>query len=144
MPDGAEHTGASVLVDTLPEFALEDLGGEIRSIHGWEGDALVINFWATWCAPCLREIPLLKEFQDANGSAGVQVVGIAVDRLEAVQAFAEDMGFNYPVLVGQLAAMEAAAEVRARILRAALYRIHGSPQAHPGRPSRRAAHGAPG
>lgn len=110
MPDGAEHAGAPVLVDTLPEFALEDLTGEIRSIQGWEGDALVINFWATWCAPCLREIPLLKEFQDANGSAGVQVVGIAVDHLEAVRAFAEDMGFNYPVLVGQLAAMEAAAE----------------------------------
>ena len=109
-PDGAEPAGASILVDTLPEFALEDLAGEMRSIHGWEGDALVINFWATWCAPCLREIPLLKEFQDANESAGVQVVGIAVDHLEAVQAFAEDMGFNYPVLVGQLAAMEAAAE----------------------------------
>lgn len=108
--DGAEHAGASVLVDTLPEFALEDLTGDIRSIQSWEGDALVINFWATWCAPCLREIPLLKEFQDANGSAGVQVVGIAVDHMEAVQAFAEDMGFNYPVLVGQLAAMEAAAE----------------------------------
>ena len=109
MPHGAEHAGAPVPVDTLPEFALEDLGGEIRSIRGWEGDALAINFWATWCAPCLREIPLLKEFQDANGSAGVQVVGIAVDRPEAVRAFAEDMGFNYPVLVGQLAAMEAAA-----------------------------------
>ena len=110
MSDGTAHVGASVMADTLPQFALEDLTGEIRSIHGWEGDALVINFWATWCAPCLREIPLLKEFQDASGSAGVQVVGIAVDHLEAVRAFAEDMGFNYPVLVGQLAAMEAAAE----------------------------------
>ena len=110
MPDGTGHVRASVMADTLPQFTLEDLTGEIRSIHGWEGDALVINFWATWCAPCLREIPLLKEFQEANGSAGVQVVGIAVDHLEAVQAFAEDMGFNYPVLVGQLAAMEAAAE----------------------------------
>ncbi|MDE0005828.1 MAG: TlpA disulfide reductase family protein [Rhodospirillaceae bacterium] len=109
-PDGAEHAGASVLADTLPEFELEDLAGETRSIQGWEGDALVINFWATWCAPCLREIPLLKEFQDANGSAGVQVVGIAVDHLETVRVFAEDMGFNYPVLVGQLAAMEAAAK----------------------------------
>lgn len=111
-PDGAGNPAASgiVVVDTLPDFALEDLTGEMRSVHGWEGNALVINFWATWCAPCLREIPLLKEFQDANGSAGVQVVGIAVDHLEAVRAFAEEMGFNYPVLVGQLAAMEAAAE----------------------------------
>ena len=108
-PGDAEHAAASVMADTLPEFSLEDLTGEIRPIHSWEGDALVINFWATWCAPCLREIPLLKEFQDANGSTPVQVVGIAVDHLEAVRAFAEEMGFNYPVLVGQLAAMEAAA-----------------------------------
>ena len=109
-PHGAGHGGASVMVETLPEFALEDLNGDIRSIHGWQGDALVINFWATWCAPCLREIPLLKEFQEANGPAGAQVVGIAVDHPEVVRAFAEDVGFNYPVLVGELAAMEAAAE----------------------------------
>ena len=95
------------LADTLPEFTLEDLDGGIRSIHSWDDHALVINFWATWCAPCLREIPLLKEFQDSHGS--VQVVGIAVDHMEAVRAFADEMKFNYPVLVGQLAAMEAAA-----------------------------------
>ena len=110
MPEGAGHAGISIMAETLPEFALEDLTGKIRSIRSWQDNALVINFWATWCAPCLREIPLLKEFQDANGPAGVQVVGIAVDHLEAVQAFAGEMGFNYPVLVGELAAMEAAAE----------------------------------
>ena len=49
---------------TLPEFSLANLAGEQQSILSWPGDALVINFWATWCAPCLREIPLLKSFQD--------------------------------------------------------------------------------
>ena len=109
-PEGAAHAGASVMVETLPEFALGDLDGRVRPIHGWGDDALLINFWATWCAPCLREIPLLKEFQDANGAAGVQVVGIAVDHLEAVRAFDGEMRFNYPVLVGELEAIEAAAE----------------------------------
>ena len=108
-PDSAAPAGASVMVETLPEFALEDLNGQVRSIHGWEGDALLINFWATWCAPCLREIPLLKEFQD-GGAGGVQVVGIAVDHLEAVRAFDEEMDFNYPVLAGELEAIQAAAE----------------------------------
>lgn len=110
LPDSAAQAGASVMVETLPEFALEDLNGQVRSIHGWEGDALLINFWATWCAPCLREIPLLKAFQDAGGAGGVQVVGIAVDHLETVQAFDEEMDFNYPVLVGELEAIQAAAE----------------------------------
>ena len=109
-PESAAQAGASVLVETLPEFALEDLSGQVRSIHGWEGDALLINFWATWCAPCLREIPLLKAFQDGGGAGEVQVVGIAVDHLEAVQAFDEEMNFNYPVLVGELEAIQAAAE----------------------------------
>lgn len=109
-PDSAAPAGASVMVETLPEFALEDLNGQVRSIHGWEGDALLINFWATWCAPCLREIPLLKAFQDGGRAGEVQVVGIAVDHLEAVQAFDEEMDFNYPVLVGELEAIQAAAE----------------------------------
>ena len=93
----------------LPEFSLATLSGEQRSILAWPDRALVINFWATWCAPCLREIPLLKEFQTAHEDDGVQVVGIAVDRLEPVKAFAADMGFNYPQLIGEADAMEAAA-----------------------------------
>jgi thiol-disulfide isomerase/thioredoxin len=68
---------------------------------------LVINFWATWCAPCLREIPLLKSFQADHPE--FQLVGIAVDRLQAVRQFADEMQFNYPVLVGQAEGMNAAA-----------------------------------
>jgi thiol-disulfide isomerase/thioredoxin len=95
--------------ETLPEFTLSTLDGTQRSIHDWPGDALIINFWATWCAPCLREIPLLKEFQVAHAEDPIQVVGIAVDRIDPVRAFAEKMEFNYPLLVGQTDAMEAAA-----------------------------------
>jgi thiol-disulfide isomerase/thioredoxin len=96
-------------VETLPEFTLATLDGEQRSILDWPGRAMIINFWATWCAPCLREIPLLKDFQAAREADGVQVVGIAVDRLEPVRAFAADLGFNYPLLIGETDAMEAAA-----------------------------------
>ena len=94
---------------TLPEFSLANLSGEQQSIRSWPDQALVINFWATWCAPCLREIPLLKEFHATHQADGITVVGIAVDRPEPVAAFAEDMTFNYPVLVGQAEGMEAAA-----------------------------------
>ncbi|WP_428100078.1 TlpA family protein disulfide reductase [Candidatus Rariloculus sp.] len=94
------------LADQLPTFALYDLTGEPRSIRSWPGKPLLVNFWATWCAPCLREIPMLKEFQTDNPS--LQVVGIAVDRLDSVLAFADQMQFNYPVLVGEADAMAAA------------------------------------
>jgi thiol-disulfide isomerase/thioredoxin len=95
--------------DTLPEFTLATLTGERRSIFDWPDRALVINFWATWCAPCRREIPLLKEFQSARQDDGIQVVGIAVDKVEPVQAFAAEMEFNYPQLIGMADAMDAAA-----------------------------------
>jgi len=95
------------LADRLPEFTLDSLPGQPQSIASWPGKPLLINFWATWCAPCLREIPMLKEFQESHDS--VQIVGIAVDRRDPVVAFAEKMQFNYPVLIGQGDAWEAAA-----------------------------------
>src|SRR5690606_40937128 len=95
------------LPDLLPHFELADLEGAPRSIHIWPGQPLVINFWATWCAPCLREIPLLKALQQEND--WLTVVGIAVDRTEPVVEFAASMDFNYPILVGQAEGWEAAA-----------------------------------
>jgi thiol-disulfide isomerase/thioredoxin len=97
---------AITLVDRLPEFSLSNLDGEPQSIGSWPGKPLLINFWATWCAPCRREIPMLKEYQEGNHD--VQVVGIAVDRDEPVARFAAEMQFNYPILVGQSDAWEAA------------------------------------
>ena len=95
------------MADRLPEFALGNLAGEPQSITSWPGKPLLINFWATWCAPCLREIPLLKQLQTSNDA--LQIVGIAVDRRDPVVTFAETMQFNYPILIGQSDAWEAAA-----------------------------------
>ncbi|NIW23243.1 MAG: redoxin domain-containing protein [Gammaproteobacteria bacterium] len=108
-PDSTEELPRAEPAQTLPDFELANLAGEQQSIRSWPDQALIINFWATWCAPCLREIPLLKAFHDSQQSNGITVVGIAVDRPEPVAAFAEDMTFNYPVLVGQAQGMEAAA-----------------------------------
>jgi thiol-disulfide isomerase/thioredoxin len=105
----AEEGEARQLAETLPEFSLGNLAGEPQSIHSWPGKPLLINFWATWCGPCLREIPMLKELQTARSD--IQVVGIAIDRRDAVEKFAGDMAFNYPILIGQSEAWEAAASL---------------------------------
>ena len=93
---------------THPVFALPDLDGVEREFIEWDGTHRLLNFWATWCAPCRREIPLLKEFQDEHGEAGFQVLGIAVDYPEEVAQYAEEAQFNYPVLIGQQDAMAVA------------------------------------
>lgn len=97
----------SRLADQLPDFELDSLPGERQSIRSWPGKPLLINFWATWCGPCLREIPMLKEFQTAN--ADVQVVGIAIDKRDPVVTFADNMQFNYPIMIGESEAWDAAA-----------------------------------
>ena len=94
-----------------PAFSLPDLDGTMRSLDEWDGKHRILNFWATWCAPCRREIPLLKDFQDAHGEAGFQVLGIAVDYAEEVTAYAEEAEFNYPVVMGQQEAMAVATDV---------------------------------
>ena len=95
-------------VVTRPEFTLPDIAGNARSFSEWQGKNRLINFWATWCAPCRREIPLLKAFQDEQSTNGFEVIGIAVDFPEAVAEYAESAQFNYPILVGEQDAMAVA------------------------------------
>ncbi|HUO81984.1 MAG TPA: TlpA disulfide reductase family protein [Gammaproteobacteria bacterium] len=92
-----------------PQFSLPDVGGQMRSISDWDGRALVVNFWATWCAPCRREIPLLMTLQRSHDPARLQVIGVAIDDAAAVRQYAAELGINYPVLVGEQAALDAAA-----------------------------------
>jgi thiol-disulfide isomerase/thioredoxin len=99
---------AAAYEDRQISFALPDLNGDMRDLAEWEGKTRLVNFWATWCAPCRREIPLLKEMQARHGADGLQVIGVAVDYQEDVAAYAESAEFNYPILIGQEDAMAAA------------------------------------
>jgi thiol-disulfide isomerase/thioredoxin len=93
----------------LPQFSLKDLGGKLTPVSSWSGKSLVINFWATWCAPCRREIPLLKTLAADWAARDLEVVGIAVDYPEKVRQFAAEFKIDYPLLVGEQDAMDVAA-----------------------------------
>ena len=100
---------SSALPAQLPDFTLGDLEGKPRSILSWPGKSMIVNFWATWCAPCRREIPLLRELQQKHGAEGFQIVGVAVDLREDVVKYAQEIGIDYPVLIGEQDALDAAA-----------------------------------
>jgi len=102
-------TAAPTLVDALPVVTLADRDGELRALSDWPDRALIVNFWATWCAPCRREIPLLQQIQRERGEDGFQVIGIAVDFRDKVLAYAEEMSIEYPLLIGEQDALDAAA-----------------------------------
>jgi thiol-disulfide isomerase/thioredoxin len=101
---------ASGLPDVLPDFTLGDLSGTPRSIRSWPGKSMIVNFWATWCAPCRREIPLLRELQKQHGPEGFQIVGVAVDVREDVVKYAQEIGIDYPVLIGEQDGLDAVNE----------------------------------
>jgi thiol-disulfide isomerase/thioredoxin len=92
-----------------PVFSMRDRAGQVRSIEEWNGKSLVINFWATWCAPCRREIPMLRELHRARAAENVEVIGIAVDFRDTVLAYADKMQIDYPILIGEQDGLDAAA-----------------------------------
>ena len=76
-----------------------DLDGQLRNIKEWDGKVILLNFWATWCPPCLKEIPDFIELQKTYGDQGFQIIGIAVDDEQAVREYVTEIGMNYPAMV---------------------------------------------
>lgn len=107
----AEAPAMAKLPEKLPDFTLGDLQGEPRSILSWPGKSMIVNFWATWCAPCRREIPLLNELQRQHGGEGFQIVGVAIDFRDDVVKYAKEIKIEYPVLIGEQDGVEAANKV---------------------------------
>jgi len=81
------------------EFSLPDIKGKLQAGNQWLGKIVVINFWATWCSPCLKEIPAFIELQNNYKQQEVQFVGIAIDDLEPVKEYLDSVNSNYPQLI---------------------------------------------
>ncbi len=102
-PDAARLSAVEPLAvgDLRPAFTLPDNAGESRSISEWDGDVILLNFWASWCAPCVREIPELARIADDYRAEGVSVIGIALDTPHNVQKFLAEHASEsiYPMLI---------------------------------------------
>ena len=104
----AEAEAERPLATVLPEFSLKNRDGQMQSIKSWPGKSLIVNFWATWCGPCRREIPLLMQVHEQRAKDGFMVVGVAIDFHDEVVKYADEMKMNYPLLSGEQDGMAAA------------------------------------
>jgi cytochrome c biogenesis protein CcmG, thiol:disulfide interchange protein DsbE len=84
-----------------PDFSREDLDHRKITLSDFRGKVVLLNFWATWCAPCLAEMPRFVEWQEKYGGRGLQIVGVSMDDAEApVRAIYQKLNLNYPVVMG--------------------------------------------
>jgi thiol-disulfide isomerase/thioredoxin len=97
----ADSPAAAIYAMELP-----DLQGKQQRIAQWRGKVVVVNFWATWCAPCREEIPIFVKMQKENADKGLQFVGISIDQVDKTLEFSKTFGINYPTLIGAFDAVE--------------------------------------
>ncbi len=105
---GSVAPSAPAMAATLPNVQLKNRDDKMQSLRSWPGKSMIVNFWATWCGPCRKEIPLLKEI--AKKETDFQLVGVAIDYRDEVLKFADEIKIDYPILIGEqdgLAAAEA-------------------------------------
>jgi len=95
----------TIIGKTAPSFVLPNIKGQQKKLSDWKNRFIVLNFWATWCTPCKKEIPLFNEFQNSF-SDDVQFIGIAIDNKKDVEKFSQLIPLNYPNLLGGLNASQ--------------------------------------
>jgi peroxiredoxin len=101
----------SINYPELRDFSLPDTNGDLQSIDQWRNKVLIINFWATWCEPCRKEVPLFMDLQKTYRNQDLQFVGIAIDETNAVREFTDRQQINYPSLVAGMAGMSLSASL---------------------------------
>ena len=96
------RSGAADLLAT----PLPDLDGRMRRLSDWRGKVVLCNFWATWCAPCREEIPMLVDLRQHYAHQGFEIVGIAVDNADKVREFSAKYQITYPILIAEATGLD--------------------------------------
>lgn len=95
----ASRTSTALVGQPRPGLELPGPEGQPQSLDRWKGKLVLVNFWASWCAPCVEEMPLLDRTQQRLAGRGLQVVGVAADGTDATRAFLREHPVTYPILV---------------------------------------------
>jgi thiol-disulfide isomerase/thioredoxin len=98
---GMGPVAADLVGQRRPDFTLNDIRGVPISADNFDGQTWLVNFWATWCAPCVEEMPMLSQLRQELAGTGVEFVGIALDDAQRATDFAVELGVDYPILVGK-------------------------------------------
>jgi len=107
LPPVMPKTAVSDVIGTnRAAFELEDLEGNLRNIDEWKGKVLLVNFWATWCPPCKREVPAFIELQKKYPQQNFEIIGIALDDKDSVQDFVDTLDVNYTVMPAEHKGLE--------------------------------------
>lgn len=116
MPQKPGQSAASQ-ISSEPVFAasFNDLDDKLQPLKQWRGKVVVLNFWAPWCPPCREEIPDFIKLQDKYRERGLVFIGVALDEKIKVQAFVDEMGVNYPTLLGEIEAVDLARKIGNRL-----------------------------
>jgi len=120
VPQKSEQTAAQAAtqeISAAPVFAasFRDLDDKFQPLKQWRGKVVVLNFWAPWCPPCREEMPDFISLQDKHRERGLVFIGVALDEKIKVQAFADEMGVNYPILLGEMEAVDLARKIGNRL-----------------------------
>ena len=102
----AAASSGSAGASQLFRLSLPDVDGKVQALEQWRGKILVVNYWATWCAPCREEMPGFARLQTKLAANGVQFVGISIDTAVKVIEFQKETPVNYPLLIGDMGAID--------------------------------------
>jgi thiol-disulfide isomerase/thioredoxin len=111
----AVNRGSDATASVIYATSFPDLAGKQQPLAQWGQQLLIINFWASWCAPCLEEVPLLVRMQKKYQSQGLQIIGIAADSPSNASKFAQKLSINYPTLPDESRAIEFSKRVGNRL-----------------------------